>query len=168
MWKTIIILTEVQELLFKRWYRNCTKTLLCIFLGPPKDQRFKECHKSMTSGNIETLNLVMNLVQQGDWAILFDLKNTYLHFLTCIYNQKFPADICFQFLRLPFGPTVYPRVFTNITAVFIANFRTMNIRLASKLSRRLVHSISGVEKVSSKQKHSNRSPCRTRIHDKSV
>ena len=83
---------------------------------------------------MDSLNSVLNLVQQGDWAISLDLKDAYMHIPIHPGHKKF-LRFCiqgkvYQFTCLCFGPTVAPRAFTKVVTVIAAHLRMRNIHLA--------------------------------------
>ena len=83
---------------------------------------------------MDCLSKVINLVQQGDWAISVDLADAYLHIPIHIRFRKF-LRFCvqgkaFQFTCLCFGPTLAPRVFTKMVSAIAAHLRLQNVRLA--------------------------------------
>ena len=85
---------------------------------------------------MDCLSKVMNLVQQGDWAISIDLKDAYFHIPIHPAHKKYLRFYiqgkAFQFTCLCFGPTVTPRSFTKVVAVIhvAAYLRVQNLRLA--------------------------------------
>ena len=83
---------------------------------------------------MDSLNSVLNLVQQGDWAISLDLKDAYIHIPIHQGHKKF-LRFCiqgkvYQFTCLCFGPTMAPRAFTKVVAVIAAHLRMQNMRVA--------------------------------------
>ena len=83
---------------------------------------------------MDCLSKVINLVQQGDWAISVDLADAYLHIPLHIRFREF-LRFCvqgkaFQFTCLCFSPTLAPRVFTKMVSAIAAHLRLQNVRLA--------------------------------------
>ena len=83
---------------------------------------------------MDSLNSVLNLVQQGDWAISLDLRDAYMHIPIHPGHKKF-LRFCiqgkvYQFTCLCFGPAVAPRAFTKVVTVIAAHLPMRNIRLA--------------------------------------
>ena len=83
---------------------------------------------------MDSLNSVLNLVQQGDWAISLDLRDAYMHNPIHAGHKKF-LRFCiqgkvYQFTCLCFGPAVAPRAFTKVVTVIAAHLRMRNLRLA--------------------------------------
>ena len=83
---------------------------------------------------MDSLSTVLNLVQQGDWAISLDLTDAYMHIPIHKAHKKF-LRFCIQgkvyrFTCLCFRPAVAPRVFTKVVSVAAAHLRTLNLRLA--------------------------------------
>lgn len=83
---------------------------------------------------MDCLSKVINLVQQGDWAISIDLADAYLHIPIHVKFRKF-LRFCilgkaYQFTSMCFGPTVAPRTFTKLISVIAAHLRMQNVRLA--------------------------------------
>ena len=94
----------------------------------PLNRYLKKQHFKMDS-----LSTVLNLVQQGDWAISLDLTDAYMHIPIHKAHKKF-LRFCiqgkvYQFTCLCFGPAVAPRVFTKVVSVAAAHLRTLNLRL---------------------------------------
>ncbi|MCG8035213.1 MAG: hypothetical protein JAZ03_23955 [Candidatus Thiodiazotropha taylori] len=95
----------------------------------PLNRYLKKQHFKMDS-----LSSVLNLVQQGDWAISLDMKDAYMHIPIFKKHKQF-LRFCiqgrvYQFTCLCFGPTMAPRAFTKIVAVVAAHLRMQNMRLA--------------------------------------
>lgn len=83
---------------------------------------------------MDCLSKVINLVQQGDWAISIDLADAYLHIPIHVRFRKY-LRFCiqgkaYQFTCLCFGPTLAPRTFTKVVSVIAAHLRLQNVRLA--------------------------------------
>ena len=77
---------------------------------------------------------VPNLVQQGDWAVKFDLTQAYYHvrihqdsqlYLRFIWNRRI-----YQFLVLPFGIHTAPWIFTTLGNAVTLHLRTQAIRIS--------------------------------------
>ena len=143
-----IILQEVEKLLKKGaieivpWQDTHKGFYSTFFLVPkksgglrpvinlrPLNRYLKKQHFKMDS-----LSTVLNLVQQGDWAISLDLTDAYMHIPIHKAHKKF-LRFCiqgkvYQFTCLCFGPAVAPRVFTKVVSVAVAHLRTLNLRLA--------------------------------------
>ena len=143
-----IILQEVEKLLKKGaieivpWQDTHKGFYSTFFLVPkksgglrpvinlrPLNRYLKKQHFKMDS-----LSTVLNLVQQGDWAISLDLTDAYMHIPIHKAHKKF-LRFCiqgkvYQFTCLCFGPAVAPRVFTKVVSVAAAHLRTLNLRLA--------------------------------------
>ena len=95
----------------------------------PLNRYLKRQHFKMDS-----LSTVLNLVQQGDWAISLDLIDAYMHIPIFKSHRKF-LRFCiqgkvWQFTCLCFGPTIAPRAFTKVVSVVAAHLRMQNVRLA--------------------------------------
>ena len=86
-----------------------------------------------TKFRMETLPLVKEAVQPGDWLASLDLKDAYLHVPIRPSHQKylrakFQGKV-YQFRCLPFGISTAPRVFTKVVAPLIAILRSLGIEV---------------------------------------
>jgi hypothetical protein len=86
-----------------------------------------------TKFRMETLTMVTEAVQPGDWLASLDLKDAYFHVPirpshVRYLGAKFQGKT-YQFRCLPFGISTAPRVFTKVVAPLIALLRMMGIEV---------------------------------------
>ena len=118
-----------------------------IFLVPKKDgsQRpvinLKALNKFVAPEHfkMEHVQLVKELLQEGDWLVKMDLKDAYV---AVPINRKY---LCFQwegrtfkFSCLPFGLASAPRVFTKIMKPAVAWLRQLGMRIITYIDDNLL------------------------------
>ncbi|CAC5366749.1 unnamed protein product [Mytilus coruscus] len=118
---------------------------------------------------MDSLNIVLNLLQKGDWAISLDLKDAYFHIPIhethtkylrfCVNNQ------CYQFRVLFFGPTPAPRIFTSV--FYSGSSFTSPKYSSSSLSRRLVFDKSGLTNADFRSRENTQPPNKVTVCSKS-
>lgn len=78
---------------------------------------------------------LMKFVRPGDWFMSIDLKDAYFHIPIYPPHRKFLRfafkGIAYEYLVLPFGLSLSPRVFVKCTEAAIAPLRERGIRLAT-------------------------------------
>ena len=76
---------------------------------------------------IPTIRHVWQLIQQGDFAYVIDLKGTYLHICSVKCHHHFLCfvwqNILYQWKVVPFGQGTTPRVFTSLTMLILFLFQ---------------------------------------------
>ena len=97
------------------------------------DLRHINTHLQQRSCKYETLQVLEQLAQAGDWMFSFDLKNGYYHvpihesyrkFLTFSFEGRL-----YQFNVLPFGLSTAPLVFTKLMRPVVSFWRSKGLRL---------------------------------------
>ena len=99
-----------------------------------------------TSFKIETLQLVLLSVQQGDWMVSLDLKDAYLQVSIHPDSRKYLRFVAFgrvyQFKALCFGLSMAPQVFTRVMAPVSASLHLAGIRIRRYLDDWLIQATS--------------------------
>lgn len=100
---------------------------------------------------MEGIQLLRDLMEEGDWLVKLDLKDAYL---TINVAEKFRKFLNFfwknkimEFTSLPFGIAIAPRVFTKIMKIPIAILHRLGIRLVIYLGDILImnQSLTGIQ-----------------------
>ena len=78
---------------------------------------------------------LLNMLRPGDWFTSLDLKDAYFHISIYQAHRKFLRfgfrGKVYQFLVLPFGLSLSPRVFVKCTQAAITPLRLQGVRMAS-------------------------------------
>ena len=100
------------------------------------DLRYLNKHLALFKFKMEDLKTVMEIYEQGDYVVTFDLKSGYHHVAIAEEHQRYLGFKCmvkgvetgFVFCVLPFGLSTAPYVFTKITKPLLAHWRRQGIR----------------------------------------
>ena len=102
-----------------------------------------------TSFKMETLQLILLSVQEGDWMVSLDLKDAYLqvpiHPDSCKYLRFVAFGRVYQFKALCFGLPTAPQVFTRVMAPVSAMLHREGIRIRRYLDDWLFQAASRVQ-----------------------
>ena len=121
-----------------------------IFLVPKKDGssrlvvNLRPLNRFMLTAHfkMESLVMIKDLLQEGDWMGSIDLKDAYLSVTVCGEHRKLLRFSCmgtlYEFQSLPFGLCSAPRVFTKLLKPVLAMLRHQGIRLIMYLDDLLV------------------------------
>jgi hypothetical protein len=106
-----------------------------IFLIPKKDggmrpilnlKKLNATHLDTPCFRMETVEDVRHALRPGDWATSIDLRDAYFHVPLQPSTRKYMRfgwkGKLFQFLVLPFGLSLAPKVFMSLTRVVKVNF----------------------------------------------
>ncbi|XP_026102951.1 uncharacterized protein LOC113074342 [Carassius auratus] len=89
-----------------------------------------------------THSTLLKLVRPGDWFTSIDLKDAYFHIKIYPPHRKFLRfaflGVAYEYLVLPFGLSLSPRVFVKCTEAALAPLREKGIRLATYIDDWLV------------------------------
>jgi ribonuclease HI len=140
-----VLLEEIDQMLVKHAIEEVDPQTLgfysTFFLVPKKDggQRpvlnLKGLNKfvQVRSFKMQTLQLVLQQLHQGDWLASLDLKDAYFHVpIHPDYRKYFRFEFLgrvYQFRVLPFGLSTAPRVFTKILAPVIGLLHQRGIHI---------------------------------------
>lgn len=159
----ILIDSEIENLVLKNAVRETTPTsdsfYSNVFLVPKKGGELRPVInlKNLNSFlpyehfKMEGIQLLRDLMEEGDWLVKLDLKDAYL---TINVAEKFRKFLKFfwknkimEFTSLPFGIAIAPRVFTKIMKIPIAILRRLGIRLVIYLDDILImnQSLTGIQ-----------------------
>ena len=121
--------------------KNKTTFVSHIFLREKKDGTFRpvfnlkslNAHIPYEHFKMETLEMLKNLIQPGDWMIKIDLKDAYFSVPMAVETQRFLQfqwnGKTYQFRVLPFGLGPAPRIFTKILKAPIGLLRRLGFRI---------------------------------------
>lgn len=91
---------------------------------------------------MESLNMMKDLLRQGDWMVSIDLKDAYLSVAVWEGHRKYLRfmwqDTIYEFQCLPFGLCTAPRVFTKLLKPVLARLRHQGARVIMYLDDMLV------------------------------
>ncbi len=89
-----------------------------------------------------THSTLLKLVRHGDWFTSIDLKDAYFHIKIYPPHRKFLRfaflGVAYEYLVLPFGLSLSPRVFVKCTEAALTPLREKGIRLATYIDDWLV------------------------------
>ena len=92
--------------------------------------------------HMTTLKEVGQAIRHGDWSIIIDLQDAFLHVPVHKEYRRFlrftHLEKVYQFRRLPLGLTSSPQVFTDITRPLVEHCRVKGIRVIFYLDDILV------------------------------
>jgi len=100
------------------------------------DLRYVNEHLFEFKFKLEDLKTVLDVYEQGDFLITFDLKSGYHHIAMAELHRKYLGFSCmvqgkvryFEFCVLPFGLSTAPYVFTKVTRPIVSLWRRQGIR----------------------------------------
>ena len=82
---------------------------------------------------MDHLKVIIKVMQQGDWAVLINLTDAYMHIPIRQSHQRFLRfavdNQVWQFRALPFGPTTAPRIFTKLVSVVVQYLRQQRVQI---------------------------------------
>ena len=86
---------------------------------------------------MDTLRVVVDALQVGEYATSLDLKDAYFHVGINVRDTKYlrfvVEDRVFEFQALPFGLSTAPRVFTRVVQALVAYLRKRGLKLFAYL-----------------------------------
>ena len=104
-------------------------------LRPILDLRALNRYMRQYKFRMQTHTALMKFARPGNWFISIDLKDAYFHIPIYPPHRKFLRfafkGIAYEYLVLPFGLSLSPRVFVKCTEAAIAPLRERGIRLAT-------------------------------------
>lgn len=106
------------------------RCLLSAFYGPENDERVEACNRPEV---FQQVHIKVSFEDDSEYskAGKLDLKDTYFHFPIAPQFQKFlhfmVGLLHYQFLCLPFGLTMFSRVFTNVLLALVAHLWELGI-----------------------------------------
>ena len=91
---------------------------------------------------MDTLQVVANALEVGEYVTSIDLKDAYFHIAVSPKDRRFlrfAVDTrVFEFQVLPFGLSTAPRVFTRVIQVLIAHLRKLGLKVFAYLDDWLI------------------------------
>ena len=159
----ILIDSEIESLVSKHAVRETTPTsdsfYSNVFLVPKKGGELRPVINLRNLNGflpyqhfkMEGIQLLRDLMEEGDWLVKLDLKDAYLTINVAEefrkYLKFFWRNKIMEFTSLPFGIAIAPRVFTKIMKVPIAILRRLGIRLVIYLDDIMImnQSLSGIQ-----------------------
>lgn len=109
---------------------------------PTLDLRALNIHVSVPKFRMVTLPAVIEVLSQGQWLVVPDLKDIYFHFSIHQDHKKYfwfrQGNDIYECTVLAFGLATAPRVFTKCMAVAIAYLRTKGYTIFPYLNDWLV------------------------------
>jgi ribonuclease HI len=140
-----VLLEEIDQMLLKQAIEEINPLTQgfysTFFLVPKKDggQRpvlnLKHLNKfvQVKTFKMQTLQLVLQQLQKGDWLASLDLKDAYFHVpIHPDYRKYMRFEFLgkvFQFKVLPFGLSTAPRVFTKILAPIVGSLHLRGVHI---------------------------------------
>ncbi len=89
-----------------------------------------------------TIKTIMSQVQEGDWFVTIDLKDSYFHIQVVQRHRRFVrfafGGKAYQYKVLPFGLALAPRTFTKCIDAALAPLRLQGIRVLNYLDDWLI------------------------------
>ena len=103
-------------------------------LRPILDLRALNKHLKNFRFKMLTADSLMRSLRQGDWWTSVDLRDAYFHVPIYAPHRKFLRfgfeGKLYEYLVLPFGMSLSPRVFVKVTQAAVAPLRQQGVRLA--------------------------------------